>query len=148
MGVTMASEKIFSAFVGEDPKLTLWHGHSFTGNPLGCAAANASLDLLEESPEKYQEFESRHLPFLKELEQHPLVKNIRVCGTIAAFDIKVKDTAGYLNNAGRSLKASALKDGVFLRPLGNVVYLLPPLCINDSQLKQCYIAIKRGLDTL
>ena len=47
MGVTMASEAVFEAFVGDDPCLTLWHGHSFTANPLGCAAANASLDLLE-----------------------------------------------------------------------------------------------------
>ena len=148
MGVTMASEKIFSAFVGEEPELTLWHGHSFTGNPLGCAAANASLDLLQNDPHKHEKFESRHLPFLKALTKHPLVKNIRVNGTIAAFDIKVKEPSGYLNSAGKKLKACAINNGVFLRPLGNVVYLLPPLCINDSQLEQCYVAIKNGLDNL
>ena len=54
MGVTMVKEAIFSDFISKDPKSTLWHGHSFTGNPLGCAAANASLDLLEENPEKYE----------------------------------------------------------------------------------------------
>mgnify|MGYP000010514940 FL=1 len=148
MGVTMASEKIFSAFVGEAPKLTLWHGHSFTGNPLGCAAANASLDLLDNNPEKYEQFELRHLPFLKRLQKHPLVEKVRVHGTIAAFDIKVQGPKGYLNTAGQQLKKSALKRGVFLRPLGNVVYLLPPLCINDEQLEQCYVAIENGLDEL
>ena len=50
MGVTLASEEIFQSFTGPDPQRTLWHGHSFTANPLGCAAANASLDLLEASP--------------------------------------------------------------------------------------------------
>ena len=148
MGVTMASEKIFTAFIGEEPKLTLWHGHSFTGNPLGCAAANASLDLLQNNPEKYEQFELRHLPFLKNLSKHPLVKKIRVRGTIAAFDIQAKGPTGYLNTAGQKLKKAAIKRGVFLRPLGNVVYLLPPLCINDSQLEQCYVAIENGLNEL
>ena len=144
----MASEKIFTAFIGEEPKLTLWHGHSFTGNPLGCAAANASLDLLQNNPEKYEQFELRHLPFLKNLSKHPLVKKIRVRGTIAAFDIQAKGPTGYLNTAGQKLKKAAIKRGVFLRPLGNVVYLLPPLCINDSQLEQCYVAIENGLNEL
>ncbi len=130
------------------PKLTLWHGHSFTGNPLGCAAANASLDLLEESPEKYEYFETRHCQHLKKLAHHPRIKNIRVTGTIAAFDIQVSEPPGYLNAAGKVLKEHALKNGVFIRPLGNVVYILPPLCITDSQLEKCYSIIESGLNLL
>ncbi len=148
MGVTMASEEIFSAFIGDDPQLTLWHGHSFTGNPLGCAAANASLDLLQQNPQQYQQFEARHLLHLKTLEKHPKVKQTRVTGTIAAFNLEVDGPQGYLNLAGKTLKAYAMESGVFLRPLGNVVYLLPPLCINDSQLEQCYSTIKKGLEVL
>ena len=148
MGVTMTSEEIFSGFIGEEPHLTLWHGHSFTGNPLGCAAANASLDLLEASPEKYQHFESRHLSHLKAIAKHPKVKRVRVTGTIAAFNLDVDGPAGYLNAAGKTLKAVAMEKGVFIRPLGSVVYLLPPLCISDSQLEQCYSAIEKGLDIL
>ena len=144
----MASEKIFNGFLGDDPRLTFWHGHSFTGNPLGCAAANASLDLLQNNPERYEQFELRHLPFLKNLSKHPLVTKIRVRGTIAAFDIQAKEPTGYLNTAGQKLKKAAIKRGVFLRPLGNVVYLLPPLCINDDQLKQCYSAIEKALEKL
>ncbi len=148
MGVTMAHENIFAAFVGENPSLTFWHGHSFTANPLGCAAANASLDLLEENPQSFENFESRHLPHLKRLAKHPKVKKPRLTGTIAAFDIKVEGSDGYLNLAGRQLKTQVMKSGVFLRPLGNVIYLLPPLCLNDAQLEQCYAAIRKGLENI
>ena len=145
----MAQERIFEAFIGSDPRLTLWHGHSFTANPLGCAAANASLDLLENSPEKFQNFEARHKPHLEALATHPKVKKPRLIGTIAAFDLIVnKDKEGYLNLAGQLLKKVAMEDGVFLRPLGQTIYLLPPLCISESQLKKCYFAISQGLEKL
>ncbi len=148
MGVTMASEKIFQGFIGDDPKLTLWHGHSFTANPLGCAAANASLDLLEKNPELFENFESRHLPHLTVLESHPKIKRTRLIGTIAAFEIEVDGAQGYLNPAGLVIKEQAFKHGVFLRPLGQVIYLLPPLCITDRQLNACYEAIHCGLKAL
>ena len=148
MGVTMASERIFSAFVGTDPKLTLWHGHSFTANPLGCAAANASLDLLEQAPDRFTGFEARHRPHLQGLQRHPKVTRCRLLGTVAAFDLAVDGTAGYLNPAGPTVKRIALEHGVFLRPLGQVVYLLPPLCISDDQLERCYLAIRAALDQL
>ena len=148
MGVTMASERIFEDFIGKDPRLTLWHGHSFTANPLGCAAANASLDLLEKNPEYYTEFEARHLPHLNDLTKNKRVKKVRLIGTIAAFEIATDQSSGYLNKSGKTLKKYAEEKGVFIRPLGNVVYLLPPLCITDSQLEQCYSAIKYGLERL
>jgi len=148
MGVTMAREEIFDDFVGDDPCLTLWHGHSFTANPLGCAAANASLDLLEANPENYEGFEARHQPHLETLAAHPKVQRPRLIGTIAAFNLAVDDNHGYLNPAGRIIKEQAIANGVFLRPLGEVVYLLPPLCVNDAQLEQCYAAIHAGLEAL
>jgi adenosylmethionine-8-amino-7-oxononanoate aminotransferase len=148
MGVTMASERIFSAFIGSDPSLTLWHGHSFTANPLGCAVANASLDLLEAEPQRFLGFEARHRPHLQALSRHPRVDHCRLIGTLAAFDLAVEGTAGYLNPAGPTVKRIAMQEGVFLRPLGQVVYLLPPLCITDAQLEQCYAAIGKALDQL
>ena len=148
MGVTMAREEVFEAFLGDDPSLTLWHGHSFTANPLGCAAANASLDLLEDNPESYENFEARHRPHLEALAEHPKVQQPRLTGTIAAFDLAIDGTHGYLNPAGRIVKQQAINNGVFLRPLGQVVYLLPPLCLNDAQLEQCYAAIHLGLEAL
>ena len=148
MGVTMASERVFGAFIGVDPQLTFWHGHSFTANPLGCAAANASLDLLEADPSQFHGFEQRHRPHLQALASHPRVQRPRLIGTLAAFDLVVDGTAGYLNPAGPTVKRIAMNHGVFLRPLGQVVYLLPPLCISDAQLECCYDAITKALDQL
>ena len=73
MGVTLASERLYQGFVGGDPALTLFHGHSFTANPLGCVAALASLDLLERHPERYKGMEARHGPRLEELARDPKV---------------------------------------------------------------------------
>ena len=148
MGVTMASERIFQGFIGQDPSLTLWHGHSFTANPLGCAAANASLNLLEANPNAFQDFEARHRPHLERLQGHPKVSRCRLLGTVAAFDLAVDGTAGYLNPAGPTVKKLAMAHGVFLRPLGQVVYLLPPLCITHEQLQRCYEAIAVALDAI
>ena len=148
MGITMASEMIFEEFLGSDPTKTLWHGHSFTANPLGCAAANASLDLLEANPACHEQFERRHQRRLEGLASHPRVQRTRLCGTIAAFDLVTEAEQGYLNPAGKVLRRLVRDQGVLIRPLGDVVYLLPPLCISDAQLDQCYDALRRGLDAL
>ena len=148
MGITMARETIFEQFLGSDPTKTLWHGHSFTANPLGCAAANASLDLLEADPGCHEQFEQRHQQRLERLACHPRVQRVRLCGTIAAFDLVTEGEQGYLNPAGKVLRSLVRDQGVLIRPLGDVVYLLPPLCISDDQLDQCYDALRRGLDAL
>ncbi|NBP98570.1 MAG: adenosylmethionine--8-amino-7-oxononanoate transaminase [Synechococcaceae bacterium WB6_3A_227] len=131
MGVTLASERLFQGFIDSDPGYarTFFHGHSFTANPLGCAAANASLALLQAQPERYQGFAARHRPQLEQLAAHPRVHRPRLCGSIAAFDLAV-DQPGYLHPAGRELQRRVLAEGVFLRPLGPVVYLLPYLALN------------------
>jgi adenosylmethionine-8-amino-7-oxononanoate aminotransferase len=151
MGITLVSERLFQGFVGTDPALTLFHGHSFTANPLGCAAALASLDLLEQLPERYRDMETRHRPLLEELARDPKVRKPRLLGTIAAFDLvspNVEGPEGYLHPIGRQLQRRVLAKGVFLRPLGQVVYLLPPLCISDAELQRCYDALTTALDNL
>jgi adenosylmethionine-8-amino-7-oxononanoate aminotransferase len=147
MGVTLARETIYAGFLGGDPPRTLYHGHSFTANPLGCAAALASLDLLEADPGRHERMEARHRPHLEALARHPAVRRPRLRGCIAAFDL-VTEAVGYLHPSGRRLQRLALEQGVFLRPLGPVVYLLPPLCIDDDQLARCYGAISTALDRL
>jgi len=144
MGVTMASERLYEAFIGIDPKLTFFHGHSFTANPLGCAAALASLELLKQQPQCYGQFEQRHRQYLQQLTGHPRLEHFRGMGSIAAFDLIV-DQPGYLQSLGRQLQRQCLAKGVYLRPLGHVVYLLPPLGISEAQLEQCYRAILQSL---
>jgi adenosylmethionine-8-amino-7-oxononanoate aminotransferase len=147
MGVTMASERLYRGFISDTPAHTFFHGHSFTANPLGCAAALASLDLLQHNPERYQQFEARHRPALEQLSNHPWVKQVRCLGTMAAFELEAGATS-YLNPVGRKIQRLCLEQGVFLRPLGNVVYLLPPLSISDSQLERCYAALGTALQQL
>lgn len=147
MGVTMARERLYQGFISENPAHTFFHGHSFTGNPLGCAAALASLDLLQSNPPRYQDFESRHRPLLELLSQQIGVLRPRCLGTIAAFDLAIGEPS-YLNPAGKQLQRLCLEQGVYLRPLGDVVYLLPPLSISDGQLQRCYDVLTRALEQL
>ncbi len=138
MGITLAKEKIFESFISESPQKTFWHGHSFTANPLGCAAANASLDLLEKDPAKYSDFESKHYELINKLKSVPFVEKIRICGTIVAFELNIDNNSGYLNSIGKEIKKKAMEKGLFIRPLGNIIYLLPPLSITNNQLEESY----------
>lgn len=147
MGVTMASERIYQGFISDRPTDTFFHGHSFTANPLGCAAALASLDLLQQQPERFQQFEGRHRPLLEHLCQHPGVHHPRCMGTVAAFEVD-EGEASYLNPIGLQIQRHCLEQGVYLRPLGNVVYLLPPLGISNQQLERCYAAISSAITAL
>ena len=88
------------------------------------------------------------MPYLKRLMNNSKVKKPRVMGTIAAFDLKTESKDGYLNLVGKTIKAYALKHNVFIRPLGNVIYIMPPLCITNSQLEHCYNVIQESLDTV
>ena len=147
MGVTLSSERLYQGFISQEPQHTFFHGHSFTANPLGCAAALASLDLLQANPERFQQFEPRHTPLLEQLSQLALVQRPRCLGTIAAFDVDA-GASSYLNPIGKRIQRHCLEHGVYLRPLGDVVYLLPPLCISDHQLQRCYDALASALSTL
>ena len=141
MGATMASERLYQGFISEKPVDTFFHGHSFTANPLGCAAALASLDLLQFSPERFEDFEQRHIPLLEQLSLLSQVKRPRCLGTMAAFELNAGENS-YLNTIGKQIQRHCLEQGVYIRPLGNVVYILPPLCITNSELEKCYSAIE------
>ena len=147
MGVTMASERLYQGFISEEPVKTFFHGHSFTANPLGCAAALASLALLERNPTHFTEFEARHTKHLEPIADLQAVKEVRCLGTMAAFELDNGST-GYLNPIGREIQKRCLDRGVYIRPLGNVVYLLPPLCISDQELQACYEAIHNSIESL
>lgn len=139
LGVTAATERLFEAFLSDDRRKTLFHGHSFTANPLACTAALASLDLLLE-PEcmhRIRHLTARHINFLKTLRTFPIVRNARSLGTVLAFELNTGDD-GYINAIGTAITREALSAGVYLRPLGNTVYVMPPYCITEKEMDQVY----------
>lgn len=146
LGVTACTEKIHSAFVDEDRRKTFFHGHSFTANPLACAAALASMDLLLKNDCQLQinNIGQQHKQFIQQLSGddrfNKHIKNLRSIGTIMAFEIE-SGRDGYLNTIGTQVTQLALQQGVYLRPLGNTVYLMPPYCIIKEQLAKVYGAI-------
>lgn len=146
LAVTVCSSKIFDAFYSDDPHKTFFHSHSYTANPLGCAAANASLALLKENEQLFKGMEQRHRHFSKNFTDHPLVTNLRFCGTIAAMDVVDRSQLGYLNPIGTNLRYASLKKGVLIRPLGPIIYLMPPYCITDEELQYCYTVIQDALE--
>jgi adenosylmethionine---8-amino-7-oxononanoate aminotransferase len=141
LGATACNEKIYEAFYEEDRLKTFFHGHSFTANPIACTAALASLDLLQKEECYWQTkmISASHSEFLNGRlnEVSGKIKNRRRLGTILAFEVETgKD--GYLNNISREITDMALKKGVYLRPLGNTVYIMPPYCISQQQLAKVY----------
>ena len=146
MSVTVASEAIYAAFLGENFDRALIHGHSFTANPLGCAAALASLQVFEDEQTlaKLPQIEAWHRQGLVQLAGHPAVQHVRVTGTIAAFDVVTTD-AGYTSAVGAKLKAFFHERGLLLRSLGNVIYLLPPYCVTQDELALAYQTIGEAL---
>lgn len=148
MGITTSSQQIFEAFLSEDKYKTLFHGHSFTANPLACTAALASMELLlkEETLEKINAISQKHFNFSQVLKNHPKVENVRQTGTIIAWEIKNDEKTSYFNEIGKVLYNEFLKRGIIMRPLGNVMYLVPPYCITPEELDFVYGNILEVLD--
>ncbi|NJN11225.1 MAG: adenosylmethionine--8-amino-7-oxononanoate transaminase [Richelia sp. RM2_1_2] len=141
LSVTVCSEKIYDAFYSDDPIKTLYHGHSYTANPLGCAAALASLELMVENQPSFSSMEAKHLKYLEELKDNYKVEKLRVTGTIAAMDVVSTEKSGYLNKVSLEIREKSLERGLLLRPLGNVLYIMPPYCITDEELSSVYDSI-------
>ncbi len=148
LSVTVCSEKIYDTFYSDDPIKTLYHGHSYTANPLGCAAALASLELMEENQPAFSSMEGKHLQYLEVLQENPKVEKLRVTGTIAAMNIVNNQESGYLNKVGLEIRRKAVEKGLLLRPLGNVLYIMPPYCITDGELFQAYKIIDEILNEI
>lgn len=148
LAVTLATEEIYQAFYSDDINQTFFHSHSYTGNPLACATGIASLELLEQNPDAYQGMEQLHRRYIEQwLAGHPKIENIRICGTIAAMEVKTQSES-FLNATGSLLRSRFLAAGFLLRPLGNTIYLMPPYCITNNELESIYQAIRRILDDL
>src|SRR5690606_18137104 len=106
--------------------------------------ALASLDLLEQedSQQNIQRIVKSHQNFKKKLIAHPRIQEIRQTGTILAIEFKTSEETSYFNNVRDQLYSYFIERGVLLRPLGNVIYILPPYCITQEQLEQVYRVIE------
>lgn len=147
LGVTAATEELYRAFGGDSFAQAFAHGHSYTANPLSCAAALASLDLTlsPETAANWERIGAAHERALPELAAHPHLERVRRCGTILAAEIR--GAGEYGGNVSLELRQFFAARGLLLRPLGNVVYLLPPYVVTDEQLGQAYAAFLDAAQT-
>jgi adenosylmethionine-8-amino-7-oxononanoate aminotransferase len=132
LGATVATESIYQAFLSDDRTRTFFHGHSFTANPLACAVAIASLDLFSAKAvlDRVARLESQIRAALEPLRGLSFVDDVRVLGGVGAVELK---GGGYLDDVGPRLADEFLRRGLLLRPLGNVVYFVPPYAISDAE---------------
>lgn len=139
LGATACTERIFNAFLGDDLKCAFLHGHSYTANPIACASALASLDLLLEKNCTLQreKIASCHKSFCEQWRSHPKLKRCVSLGTILVLEYQSND-GSYFDPMRNRLYRYFLDNGILLRPLGNVVYVMPPYCITEEELQLIY----------
>lgn len=149
MAVTLCTEVLYNAFYSDDVQHALYHGHSYTANPIACAAALASLELLltDECTAARQMITQAHAEFASVIAKHPKIDHIRTCGTILAMTIRTDSGSHYLSQERDRIYHYFLARGVLLRPIGNVLYLIPPYCISETQLRGIYEHIQNFLQT-
>ena len=146
LAVTACHEHIYEAFLSEEMDQAFTHGHSYAANPLGCAAALASLELLgsEATIQQIAMIEATHQEMLSQLSSVAGIEKRRHCGTLAAFDLAIQ--ADYGSSASRNWRELFMKLGLIIRPLGKTVYLLPPYCIQPDDLRAAYQKMKEVLE--
>ncbi len=146
LGATLCTKEIYSAYETADRTKTFFHGHSYTANPLACAASVASLELLE-LPKTRNEIQGL-IESMREAAEwflgNPLVKDARACGTILAVELKSQEH-GYLAAVGEKVAPFFHERGIIIRPLGNVIYVIPPYCISSEQLRKVFNSIQEFL---
>ena len=148
MAITTFTQEIFDGFYDDDTSKALFHGHTFTANPTGCAAALASISILqtEAIQNNIQEVNQSHLQFEQHIKKHPKVVTTRVLGVILALEIKSDVKESYYGTMRNTLYNFFIENGVILRPVGNVVYILPPYVITKEQLEKVYQVIENALE--
>jgi adenosylmethionine-8-amino-7-oxononanoate aminotransferase len=148
LAATVCTERIYSAFHAPDRSRTFFHGHSYTANPIACAAAVAALKIFEDEPvfARIAAIETIHQERLLGLAGHPAVDNVRWLGDIGVIELKAVD-AGYLSTMRDRLYAFFIERGVLLRPLGNVLYVLPPYVISPADLHRVYDVVGEAIES-
>jgi adenosylmethionine-8-amino-7-oxononanoate aminotransferase len=144
LGATLCTDVIHQEFTG--PGRSFFHGHSYTGNPLACAAAVANLEIFETENVfgRIDAIAAQHSERLAQVALHRCVEETRQIGTVAAIELKAEDT-GYFSSFKPRLYRFFLDHDVLLRPLGNVIYVLPPYSITREELDYVYEVIEEAL---
>jgi adenosylmethionine-8-amino-7-oxononanoate aminotransferase len=150
MGLTTCTQKIYDAFLSEDRLKTLFHGHSYTANPVSCSAALASMDLFLDGStvENIKRIEDSHRQFGLKIRNHPRIRTVRQTGTIIAMEWETGTDTSYFSSLRDKLYLYFLEAGIILRPLGNIIYILPPYCITNEQLSYIYAKIETALEEI
>ncbi|MDM1458384.1 adenosylmethionine--8-amino-7-oxononanoate transaminase [Myroides odoratimimus] len=150
LGITTCTEELYQAFYADDKTKALFHGHSFTASPLACTAALASMDLLlsKDTQDHINRIVEKHKGFIQQLKQHPKVQDARQCGTIFAMEWKTTECTSYFSDMHDMLYPFFLDRGVLMRPLGNIIYLVPPYCTTDEDLAYIYGCILEALEMI
>lgn len=150
LGATSCTEEIIEAFNSEDLKKTFLHGHSYTANPMACAAGVASYELLmtPECQSNIERITQKHQAFLTNAKGKAIVKDVRAMGTIVAIEFETNSDSSYFSEMRNMLYPFFLEKNILLRPLGNLIYIIPPYVITDEELDQIYSAIQELLNKL
>lgn len=148
MAVTTFTQEVFDGFYDDDTDKAFFHGHTFTANPTGCAAALASISLMqtEEMQNNISRVNRSHLAFEQKIKLHPKVTTTRVLGVIFALEIKTESQESYYGAMRNKLYNFFIENGIILRPVGNIVYILPPYIITDEQLEKVYATIEKAVE--
>ena len=149
LSITVASSKIVEVFNTADPKSTFFHGHSFTANPLGCAVALASLRELDSEPLKnsLDKLVRAQGDFVNQIKDHPRLLSARSLGTILSLELDTGSATSYFNDLRNHIYNYFMDRNILLRPLGNVIYFLPPYIITADETDLVHNTIEEFLDS-
>ena len=149
MGITSCTEQVYDAFLYKEKEKAFNHAHTYSANPIGCAAALESIKLLKsnEIQKSITRISNKHQEFGNKIKHHPKVESIRQLGIIFALDLKAENASRYGNIRDLWFEFF-MKHGIFLRPLGKTIYILAPFVISDRELSKIHNAIENGLNTI
>ena len=145
MGVTACQQFIYDAFYDDEVSKGLFHAHTYTANPLACAVALKAIELLEskEIQDQIDFISKSHEIFKSQIEEHPKVENVRHIGVILAIDLKLNISR--YGNARDQIYKYFMNKGIYIRPLGKTVYIVPPYVISIGELNSIYLAVEQFL---
>lgn len=136
LALTISTKDIFSRFLGEHKSSALLHGHSFTGNPIACSAALETLNIYDEEQlwTRGKKLELIFQKFIEEQSVKGVIENGRTIGSVLAFELRGSGNMNYFDIKSKNIVSKCFKNGLFIRPLGNTLYLTPPLSVTDDEI--------------